>query len=159
VQKGPFHLKHSHHLPETSTVATCRGWGGPHDAGSYNSLAWETGFFVSSGGSWDSEYGRFFLGWYSQCLLDHADRVLGAAGKALAKKGIPRTFKSQSRVRLLAPPPPPRAIRRIHGLLEDWSRLCLSTLGTGGGVCSSRLGQGLLLGLQDQWPLVRCTSS
>jgi beta-amylase len=72
------------------------GWGGPHDAGSYNSQAWETGFFVSDSGSWNTEYGRFFLGWYSQCLLDHADRVLGAASKALANKG-PRTFKSQAK--------------------------------------------------------------
>lgn len=38
------------------------GYGGPHDAGSYNSLPDETGFFCR-GGSWDSEYGRFFLEW------------------------------------------------------------------------------------------------
>ena len=38
-----------------------RGWGGPHDAGNYNSRNWETGFFVSQGGSWDSEYGRFLF--------------------------------------------------------------------------------------------------
>lgn len=76
------------------------GLGGPHDAGSYNSLAWETGFFVSQGGSWDSEYGDFFLSWYSQCLLDHADRVLTAASQALAMKGMPRSFESQSRLEI-----------------------------------------------------------
>ena len=40
-----------------------RGLGGPHDSGTYNSSAWDTGFFVSEGGNWDSEYGRFFLSW------------------------------------------------------------------------------------------------
>lgn len=40
-----------------------RGLGGPHDSGTYNSSAWDTGFFVSDGGNWDSEYGRFFLSW------------------------------------------------------------------------------------------------
>jgi beta-amylase len=40
------------------------GHGGPHDAGHYNSRSWETGFFVSQGGNWQSEYGHFFLSWY-----------------------------------------------------------------------------------------------
>lgn len=40
-----------------------RGLGGPHDSGTYNSSAWDTGFFVSDGGNWESEYGRFFLSW------------------------------------------------------------------------------------------------
>lgn len=44
--------------------------------GNYNSKPWETGFFVSQGGSWDSEYGRFFLEWYSNNLLRHADKLL-----------------------------------------------------------------------------------
>ena len=63
---------------------------GPHDAGSYNSRSWETGFFVSQGGSWSSEYGGFFLGWYSGLLVAHADRVLGAASEVLARRGRPR---------------------------------------------------------------------
>ena len=61
---------------------------GPHDSGNYNSRAWETGFFVSAGGSWDSRYGRFFLAWYSGLLLEHADRLLGAAA-ALRSRGRP----------------------------------------------------------------------
>lgn len=50
-------------------------------AGHYNSRSWETGFFLSSGGSWDSEYGRFFLSWYSGMLLTHADDVLSVAAE------------------------------------------------------------------------------
>lgn len=59
---------------------------GPHDSGNYNSRAWETGFFVSQGGSWDSTYGQFFLEWYSGLLLQHADRVLGAAAAVLGSR-------------------------------------------------------------------------
>ena len=56
-------------------------WGhaGPHDVGDYNSTPDETGFFRSWDGAWDTAYGRFFLGWYSQALLDHGDRMLQAA--------------------------------------------------------------------------------
>lgn len=73
-----------------SCVIVCRGYDGPHDCGNYNSHAWETGFFVSQGGSWDTEYGHFFLSWYSSLLLQHADRVLQAAQAALNKRGRPR---------------------------------------------------------------------
>ena len=51
---------------------------GPDNAGSYNSSPHETGFF-RDGGDYDSYYGRFFLGWYSRVLTDHADRVLSLA--------------------------------------------------------------------------------
>mmetsp|Transcript_6034 Transcript_6034/g.15804 ORF Transcript_6034/g.15804 Transcript_6034/m.15804 type:complete len:659 (+) Transcript_6034:716-2692(+) len=66
------------------------GLGGPHDAGCYNSKAWETGFFNSDTGSWSSPYGAFFLGWYSGLLLRHADRVLGAAAAAMNRPGMKR---------------------------------------------------------------------
>ena len=72
-----------------------RGLSGPHDSGNYNSHAWETGFFVSQGGSWDSEYGRFFLSWYSGLLLKHADRLLGAAASALRSRGRPARAKRE----------------------------------------------------------------
>ena len=68
----------------------CRGLEGPHDCGNYNSPAWETDFFVSSGGSWNTEYGHFFLSWYSNMLLQHADRVLAAATQALNQRGRAR---------------------------------------------------------------------
>eukprot|EP00198_Chlamydomonas_reinhardtii_P000853 XP_001690188.1 beta-amylase [Chlamydomonas reinhardtii] len=65
------------------------GYTGPHDAGEYNSTPEHTGFF-SHNGSWNTPYGRFFLEWYSGCLLKHGDRLLtvanavgGGAGAAL----------------------------------------------------------------------------
>ena len=54
---------------------------GPDNAGSYNSRPHETGFF-RDGGDYDSYYGRFFLGWCSRVLVDHADRVLSLANFA-----------------------------------------------------------------------------
>ncbi|KAK1260112.1 Beta-amylase 7 [Acorus gramineus] len=75
---------------------------GPENAGSYNSQPHETGFFCD-GGDYDSYYGRFFLGWYSQSLVDHADRVFSLAkiafeGTCLAAKvsGIHWWYKTAS---------------------------------------------------------------
>lgn len=58
---------------------------GPDNTGSYNSRPEETGFFCD-GGDYDGYFGRFFLKWYSQALIDHGDRVL-----ALAKLVFERT--------------------------------------------------------------------
>jgi hypothetical protein len=80
-------------------VGMCRGHGGPHDAGNYNSFCWETGFFVSQGGNWDTPYGHFFLSWYSGMLVNHADRVLAAAADVLNKHGRPRIFAACREVR------------------------------------------------------------
>jgi beta-amylase len=64
-------------------------WGnsGPHDAGSYCQWPHQTGFFHHQG-SWDSEYGRFFLQWYSSLLLLHADQLLGRARQTLGEAGV-----------------------------------------------------------------------
>ncbi len=64
-------------------------WGaaGPADTGGYSFWPHQTGFF-RRGGGWDSEYGRFFAGWYSGVLAGHADRVLAAAAAALAGRGV-----------------------------------------------------------------------
>ncbi|GLT49091.1 hypothetical protein SLA2020_226720 [Shorea laevis] len=58
-------------------------WGksGPHDSGHYNQFPEDTGFFRRDG-TWNTEYGQFFLEWYSGKLLEHGDRIL------LAAKGI-----------------------------------------------------------------------
>jgi beta-amylase len=71
-------------------------WGlsGPHDAGNYNSRSWETGFFKSHGGRWQSDYGHFFQSWYSGLLVRHARRVLGVAAEVLNKPGRPRVMKA-----------------------------------------------------------------
>ncbi|CAL5229063.1 g12313 [Coccomyxa viridis] len=92
---GEFQCFDAYMLASLQSAAEAAGhpeWGydGPHDCGNYNSAAWETGFFVSDGGSWNTEYGHFFLSWYSRQLLQHADRVLGAAAAALNKRGRPR---------------------------------------------------------------------
>lgn len=54
------------------------GKGGPHDSGHYNQFPEDTGFFRREG-TWNSDYGEFFLEWYSGKLLDHGDRILTAA--------------------------------------------------------------------------------
>ncbi|WOL09560.1 hypothetical protein Cni_G18313 [Canna indica] len=55
-------------------------WGksGPHDAGHYNQFPEDTGFFKRDG-TWSTDYGTFFLEWYSGKLLEHGDRILAAA--------------------------------------------------------------------------------
>ncbi|KAL0051241.1 hypothetical protein WJX82_004216 [Trebouxia sp. C0006] len=89
---GEFQCYDKYMLADLKQAADAVGrpeWGceGPHDCGDYNSPAWDTDFFVSSGGSWDTEYGNFFLSWYSNMLLQHADRILAAASEALNKPG------------------------------------------------------------------------
>ncbi|XP_058086026.1 beta-amylase 3, chloroplastic-like [Magnolia sinica] len=54
------------------------GKGGPHDAGHYNQFPEDNAFFRRDGG-WNTEYGRFFLEWYSGMLIDHGERILAAA--------------------------------------------------------------------------------
>ncbi|KAI9182174.1 hypothetical protein LWI28_022777 [Acer negundo] len=75
---------------------------GPDNAGSYNSQPHETGFFCD-GGDYTGYYGRFFLNWYSQVLVDHVDRVLSLAklafeGTCIAAKlsGIHWWYKTAS---------------------------------------------------------------
>ncbi|GAB4857733.1 Beta-amylase 3, chloroplastic [Ancistrocladus abbreviatus] len=55
-------------------------WGrsGPHDSGQYNQFPEDTGFFRGEG-SWNTEYGQFFLEWYAGKLLEHGDKILAAA--------------------------------------------------------------------------------
>lgn len=72
-------------MKSLSKAAEARGhlfWArDPENAGSYNSTPHETGFF-RDGGDYDSYYGRFFLNWYSQVLVDHGDHVLALANLA-----------------------------------------------------------------------------
>lgn len=55
-------------------------WGkwGPHNSGSYNEVPERTGFFCYKG-SYQSEYGKFFLSWYSRILQRHADNLFEIA--------------------------------------------------------------------------------
>ncbi|CAN0908334.1 Beta-amylase 3, chloroplastic [Linum grandiflorum] len=54
------------------------GRGGPHDSGQYNQYPEDTGFFKRDG-TWKTEYGHFFLQWYSSKLLQHGDSILSSA--------------------------------------------------------------------------------
>uniref|UniRef100_A0A2P2JW34 Beta-amylase n=1 Tax=Rhizophora mucronata TaxID=61149 RepID=A0A2P2JW34_RHIMU len=60
---------------------------GPDNIGSYNSQPHETGFFCDEG-DYDGYYGRFFLNWYSQVLIDHGNWVLSLAKLAFEGTGI-----------------------------------------------------------------------
>jgi beta-amylase len=55
-------------------------WGqtGPTDAGDYNSWPEDTDFFRKEGQGWNSNYGEFFLTWYSQSLISHGEKILSS---------------------------------------------------------------------------------
>lgn len=57
---------------------TSWGTSGPHDAGEYKNLPEDTEFFRRDG-TWNSEYGKFFMQWYSGMLLEHGDKLLASA--------------------------------------------------------------------------------
>ncbi|KAK4255383.1 hypothetical protein QN277_008390 [Acacia crassicarpa] len=56
-------------------------WELPDDAGEYNDVPESTEFFKSEG-TYLTEKGKFFLTWYSNRLLEHADQILDEANKA-----------------------------------------------------------------------------
>lgn len=74
-------------------------WGasGPMDAGSYNSNPDETVFFRGWDGGWQSPYGRFFLEWYSNSLIEHGDRMLSIATSIFWGDGNGKRKKGRSR--------------------------------------------------------------
>ncbi|XP_019190295.1 PREDICTED: beta-amylase 7-like [Ipomoea nil] len=103
---GEFQCYDQYLLKSLHRAAEERGflfWArGPDNAGSYNSRPDETGFFCD-GGDYDGYYGRFFLKWYCQILVDHVDRVLYLAnlifeGTCIAAKlsGIHWWYKTVS---------------------------------------------------------------
>lgn len=81
---GAFQCYDKYMLSNLATAAATAGnpdWGlgGPTDAGDYNSCPDDTDFFRQDGGGWGTEYGQFFMSWYSRMLLEHGDRVLSGA--------------------------------------------------------------------------------
>ncbi|GFY81463.1 beta-amylase 1 [Actinidia rufa] len=83
------------HLKAAAEAAGKSKWGstGPTDAGHYNNWPEDTNFFRKEGGGWDGAYGEFFLGWYSQMLLDHGDRILSSAKAIFENKGVKISVK------------------------------------------------------------------
>ncbi|KAK3013169.1 hypothetical protein RJ639_007888 [Escallonia herrerae] len=79
------------YMIEDLKVAACEEgkphWGnkGPEDAGSYNSLPFGVPFFGEGQENFLSDYGHFFLEWYSDRLIGHADAILAMAANILAK--------------------------------------------------------------------------
>lgn len=71
------------------------GHGGPHDAGHYNSRSWETQFF-NHWGTFQSDYGQFFLTWYSDLLVQHAEKVLEAISQVVYRPGLHKSTASVS---------------------------------------------------------------
>ncbi|XP_039684084.1 beta-amylase 7 isoform X2 [Medicago truncatula] len=103
---GEFQCYDQYMLKSLRKAAEERGhtiWArGPDNVGTYNSQPHETGFFCD-GGDYDGFYGRFFLNWYSQALVDHGNRVLSMAklafeGSCIAAKvsGIYWWYKTAS---------------------------------------------------------------
>ena len=95
---GEFQCYDQRSLLSLSRAASEAGhieWGGsgPHDTGGYNNLPFETGFFRYDGGSWDSEYGSFFLSWYSSELVNHGDRMLEMTKRVFDKRGVTLAIK------------------------------------------------------------------
>jgi len=81
---GAFQSFDKHALGSLAAAGQSKGWTGPPmDAGSYNSKPWESGFF---GGGFKSEYGKFFLDWYSGALKAHGARVLQKARQAFGDR-------------------------------------------------------------------------
>eukprot|EP00871_Galdieria_phlegrea_P005963 jgi/Galph1/854/GphlegSOOS_G5709.1 len=62
-------------------------WGHPpyaYDVGDYNSRPEQTLFFRDDGGIWNTQYGDFFLRWYSEEMIQHAERVLAATDESFS---------------------------------------------------------------------------
>jgi len=83
---GEFQCFDTHALRSLAAAANSTGhenWGWPPvDVGEYNSRP-ETAAFFQEG--YTSDYGRFFLKWYSGELIRHGAEVLGLAKKAFSK--------------------------------------------------------------------------
>lgn len=63
------------------------GLGGPHDVPTYDQPPHSNNFF-KDGGSWESQYGDFFLSWYSNQLITHGDCLLSLAASTFGDTGV-----------------------------------------------------------------------
>ena len=70
-------------LKEAASAAGHPEWaneGGPTNAGTYNSVPSDTGFFgTNSNENYRSDYGKFYLDWYSTSLMSHGQSMLNEA--------------------------------------------------------------------------------
>ncbi|XP_062166646.1 beta-amylase 1, chloroplastic-like [Alnus glutinosa] len=94
---GAFQCYDKYMLSSLKAAAESSGkseWGstGPTDAGHYNNWPEDTPFFRKEGG-WKSAYGEFFLGWYSQMLIEHGERILTSAKSIFENTGVKISVK------------------------------------------------------------------
>ncbi|CAL5335538.1 unnamed protein product [Camellia sinensis] len=87
---GEFQCYDKYMMEDLKTAAYEVGkpqWGnkGPRSAGRYNSFPSGVPFFEEGQESFLSDYGHFFLEWYSRKLTCHADSILSKAAKMLEK--------------------------------------------------------------------------
>lgn len=103
---GEFQCFDKYMIKHLKAAAEARGspeWGrAPQNTGHYNSSP-QDAFFFCDGGEYNRFYGRFFLHWYSQMLLEHGEQVLSVAkivfeGTKLVVKisGVHWSFKAPS---------------------------------------------------------------
>ena len=89
---GAFQCYDKYMLQSLQNAASKAGhpdWGkaGPNNAGSYNSMLNQAPFFEDNGyNNYESDYGKFFLEWYSGALIQHGDDILAEARKAVGSK-------------------------------------------------------------------------
>ncbi|KAF9589473.1 hypothetical protein IFM89_024235 [Coptis chinensis] len=87
---GEFQCYDKYMMEDLQRAACLEGqpeWGdkGPQNAGYYNSLPSGVPFFEDGGESFSSDYGQFFLEWYSGRLIHHADAILEKAANVFNK--------------------------------------------------------------------------
>nr|GLL40434.1 beta-amylase [Ipomoea trifida] len=68
---------------KANKVAGHGNWEMPRNAGTYNDTPDKTGFFQTNG-TYQTDFGKFFLTWYSNNLIIHGDQILGEANKVFA---------------------------------------------------------------------------
>ncbi|XP_019057972.1 PREDICTED: inactive beta-amylase 4, chloroplastic isoform X2 [Tarenaya hassleriana] len=83
---GEFQCYDKYMMEDLKVVASQEGkpqWGerGPQNAGCYNSFPSGVPFFEDGHDNFLSDYGRFFLEWYSGKLICHADAILAKAAR------------------------------------------------------------------------------
>lgn len=90
-------------LEAAAEIRGCPEWAKvPQNTGHYNSSPQDAPFFCD-GGEYNRYYGRFFLKWYSQVLIEHGEQVLSVANivfqgtKLVAKiSGVHWSYKTAS---------------------------------------------------------------
>jgi beta-amylase len=95
---GAFQCYDKYMLSNLKAAAEAAGnpeWGntGPTDAGEYNNWPEDAQFFKKENGGWTSDYGEFFLSWYSKMLIDHGERILSSAKAVFEPTGVKISVK------------------------------------------------------------------